>query len=82
MGPPTWLGRVVSIRNSKTVSVVVNRYARHKRYPQVVRTTKKFATHDPKEQAGLGDVVKIRLGRPVSKTKKFHLVEVVRKNPL
>ena len=82
MPAPTWVGRVVSIRASKTISVLVNRYARHKRYPQIIRTTKKFATHDPAEKAGLGDIVKIKLGRPVSKTKSFHLVDVVRKNPL
>lgn len=82
MPAPTYVGKVVSIRMQKTVNVAVNRYLKHKKYPVLVRRIKKFPTHDPEQSAGLGDLVKIQLGRPVSKTKRWHLVDVIKRNPL
>ena len=70
-------GTVVSSKNDKTVIVAVSRAARHRLYRKVIRQTKRYAVHDPENQATVGDLVTIEESRPVSKTKRWRLVEVM-----
>lgn len=73
------VGKVVSSKNDKTITVLVETYKRHPLYNKRVKYSKKYATHDEKNEANLGDTVKIRLTKPISKTKKYELVEVLEK---
>ena len=70
-------GTVVSDTNDKTISVKVNTYRKHRLYGKRVIQSKKFAAHDEANQAKVGDVVKIMETRPLSKSKKFRLLEIV-----
>lgn len=72
----TLVGKVVSTKNSKTITVAVDIYVKHPLYGKRFKKTKKFAAHDEQEQAKVGDVVKIISTRPYSKTKKFRLAEI------
>lgn len=69
-------GRVVSTKNSKTIIVAVDTYIKHPLYGKRFRKTKKFAAHDEKEEAKVGDIVKITSTRPYSKTKAFRLEKI------
>lgn len=71
------IGNVVSDRTPKTVVVEVTRLRRHPLYKRVMRVRKRYATHDPNEEAKLGDLVRIEEGRPYSAQKRFHLAAVV-----
>ena len=71
------IGTVVSDKNDQTVVVAVERATRHRLYRKVIRRTKRYPVHDPQNQATLGDVVRIEECRPVSKTKRWRLVEVL-----
>ena len=75
----TLQGRVVSNKTDKTISVLVESYRKHRLYGKRVKYSKKYATHDEDNTANLGDLVRIEECRPMSKTKKFKLVEVVEK---
>jgi len=70
-------GTVVSAKNDQTVIVAVSRATRHRLYGKVVRQTKRYPVHDPENQATLGDLVVIEECRPISKTKRWRLVEVL-----
>lgn len=70
-------GIVVSDKTDKTCTVLVKNYRKHRLYGKRVVQTKKFATHDENNQAKIGDVVKIMETRPLSKTKRFRLLEIV-----
>ncbi len=72
------IGVVVSDRMTKTVVVQVTRMVRHPLYQKVVRRMKKFKVHDPESKAHLGDEVRIEETRPLSKEKRWRLVEVLR----
>lgn len=72
-------GTVVSSTNDKTITVLVESYRKHKLYGKRVKQTKKFAAHDEANIAEVGDVVRIMETRPLSKTKRFRLLEVVEK---
>lgn len=63
----------------KTITVAVERRVKHPIYGKFVKTTKKFHAHDENNQCGVGDVVKIMETRPLSKTKRWRLVEIVEK---
>lgn len=69
-------GRVVSTKNTKTIIVAVDIYIKHPLYGKRFRKTKKFAAHDEKEEAKVGDIVKITSTRPISKTKTFRLEKI------
>ncbi len=69
-------GRVVSTKNTKTIIVAVDIYVKHPLYGKRFRKTKKFAAHDEKEEAKVGDIVKITSTRPYSKTKTFRLEKI------
>ncbi len=70
-------GTVVAQNADKTISVSVENYIKHPKYGKRVKQSKKFATHDENNQAKVGDVVKIMETRPLSKTKRFRLLEIV-----
>ena len=69
-------GVVTSDKNAKTVTVKVERKVRHPLYGKIVRQSKKFAAHDEKG-CKIGDVVRIEESRPLSKTKRWAVVEKV-----
>ena len=69
-------GVVVSDKNAKTVTVRVERKVRHPLYGKIVRRSKKFAAHD-EQGCKIGDVVRIEESRPMSKTKRWAVVEKV-----
>jgi small subunit ribosomal protein S17 len=72
-------GIVVSDGMDKTVVVRVDRSFRHPRYDKTVRRSKKLAAHDEANEAHVGDRVRVVETRPLSKTKRWRLVEIVEK---
>ena len=75
----TKLGVVSSNRMDKTIIVNVERKVKHPLYGKFVKKTTKFHAHDEKNECSIGDTVKIMESRPLSKTKRWRLVEVVEK---
>ena len=73
------IGKVVSNSCDKTITVLVETYKTDKKYGKRVKYSKKYAAHDPKNEAVVGDTVRIVETRPLSKTKRYRLVEVVEK---
>ncbi len=71
------VGVVVSDAMDKTVVVRVDRKMRHPLYKKTVLRSKKFAAHDERNEAHVGDVVRIMETRPLSKTKRWRVVEIV-----
>ena len=74
---PVLIGKVVSASNNKTITVNVETSKRHPLYNKRVKYSKKYAAHDEKNIAKVGDTVKIRMTKPLSKTKRYELVEVL-----
>jgi len=72
------IGTVVSAKNNKTITVLVENYTRHPLYGKRVKSSKKYAAHDETNKAKVGDVVRLVETRPLSKTKRFTLVEIVK----
>ncbi|MCM3719761.1 30S ribosomal protein S17 [Fictibacillus phosphorivorans] len=72
-----YTGRVVSDKMDKTITVLVETYKTHSLYNKRVKYSKKLKAHDENNTAKIGDVVKIMETRPLSKDKRFRLVEVV-----
>ena len=75
----TRVGEVVSDKMDKTAVVAVTRLVRHPLYGRFVKKTSKFKVHDEKNECQTGDLVKIMETRPLSKDKRWRLLEVVRK---
>ena len=75
----TRIGVVTSNRMDKTVTVAVERKVKHPIYGKFVKKTTKFHAHDEKNECTIGDTVRIMETRPMSKTKRWRLVEVVEK---
>jgi small subunit ribosomal protein S17 len=73
------VGVVISDKMDKTITVAIERKMKHPIYGKFVKTTKKFKAHDEKNEGKVGDTVKIMETRPLSKTKRWRLVEVVEK---
>lgn len=71
------IGVVTSDKMEKTITVSIERRVKHPIYGKFVKTTKKFKAHDEKNDAKTGDTVKISETRPLSKTKRWRLVEVL-----
>ena len=71
------VGKVVSAANDKTITVLVETHKSHPLYGKRVKYSKKYAAHDEKNAAKVGDTVRIRATRPLSKTKRYELVEVL-----
>lgn len=72
------VGTVVSATNNKTITVLVETYKRHPLYGKRVKYSKKYAAHDETNKAKVGDTVRIVETKPISKTKKFYLKEIVK----
>jgi len=71
------VGEVISDKMDKTISVLIYRMVKHAKYGKYVKKTSVFKAHDENNQAKIGDIVKIRETRPLSKTKRWTLAEVV-----
>ena len=71
------IGKVVSATNDKTITVLVETYRNHPLYHKRVKYSKKYAAHDEKNIAKVGDTVRLLSTRPLSKTKRYELVEVL-----
>ncbi|GAD13881.1 30S ribosomal protein S17 [Geobacillus kaustophilus GBlys] len=74
-----YVGRVVSDKMDKTITVLVETYKKHPLYGKRVKYSKKYKAHDEHNIAKVGDIVKIMETRPLSATKRFRLVEVIEK---
>ena len=74
-----FVGRVVSDKNDKTITVLVETYKKHPKYGKRVKYSKKYAAHDETNKAQVGDKVRIVETRPLSKSKRFYLAEIVEK---
>ncbi len=74
------VGRVVSDRMAKTLVVVEDRRLLHPRYHKYVRRRTKYYVHDEGGEARVGDMVRIQESRPLSRLKRWRLVEVVRRS--
>jgi len=73
------IGVVTSNKMSKTITVAVERKVKHPIYGKFVKKTSKFHAHDDKNECSIGDTVRIMETRPLSKTKRWRLVEIVEK---
>ena len=72
-------GVVVSDKQDKTVVVSVERQVMHPVYKKFIRKSKKYAAHDENNQCGVGDRVKVMETRPLSKDKRWRVVEIIEK---
>jgi len=75
----TQVGKVVSNKMDKTIVVAVETYKKHDLYHKRIKYTKKFKAHDENNEAQIGDVVRVMETRPISKDKRWRLVEIVEK---
>ena len=73
------IGTVVSDKGDKTITVLVETYKKDPKYGKRVKYSKKYAAHDEQNLAKVGDKVRLVATRPLSKTKRYELVEVVEK---
>ncbi|MEG2620574.1 MAG: 30S ribosomal protein S17 [Bacilli bacterium] len=72
------IGKVVSDKGDKTIIFAVETYKTDPKYKKRVKYSKKYTAHDENNQAKVGDVVKVVETKPISKTKRFSLVEIVK----
>jgi small subunit ribosomal protein S17 len=73
------IGKVVSNKMTKSITVAVDRRVKHPIYGKFIHRTTKFMAHDEKNEAGIGDTVRISETRPLSKLKRWRLVEIIEK---
>ncbi len=73
------VGIVVSDKMDKTINVKVERKVKHPKYGKFLKKSTKFMAHDEKNEAGMGDTVRIMETRPLSKNKCWRLVEIIEK---
>ena len=73
------IGRVVSNKMDKSITVAVERKVKHPTYGKFVKKTTKLMAHDEQNESGIGDTVRIMETRPLSKNKRWRLVEVLEK---
>lgn len=71
------IGKVVSAKCDKTITVIVETYKKDPLYGKRVKYSKKYTAHDAENKAKVGDTVKIRSTKPLSKTKRYELVEIL-----
>ncbi len=76
------VGQVVSTKMQKTIVVEVEMRKAHPKYKRVIKSSKKFYAHDEQNSARIGDVVRIRECRPLSKLKRWQLEEIIRRSAL
>ncbi len=77
----TKVGKVVAKKMKKTVTVQVERQIRHPLYKKTIRRKQTFLVHDETEKCKLGDVVRIIETRPISKTKRWRVLEIIGQTP-
>ena len=75
----TRVGKVVSDKMDKTIVVAIEDHVKHPLYGKIVKRTYKLKAHDEKNECGIGDTVKVMETRPLSKDKRWRLVEIVEK---
>ncbi len=75
------IGRVISDKMQKTITVLVETRVQHPRFKKTITRRKKFYAHDEREEARIGDIVRIRETRPLSKLKRWRLVEIIQRAP-
>ena len=75
----TRVGKVVSDKMDKTIVVAVETNVKHPLYKKIMKRTTKFKAHDEKNECGIGDKVKIMETRPISKDKRWRLIDVIEK---
>jgi small subunit ribosomal protein S17 len=75
----TLIGKVVSDKMDKTITVLVETQRKHPLYKKMVKYSKKYHAHDEKNEAKIGDTVKIVQTRPLAKTVDYELVEILEK---
>lgn len=75
----TLIGKVVSDKMDKTITVLVETQRKHPLYKKMVKYSKKYHAHDEKNEAKIGDTVKIVQTRPLAKTVNYELVEILEK---
>ena len=73
------IGQVVSNKMEKSITVIVGQKVKHPVYGKFVKQSKKFTAHDEKNECGEGDTVRIVETRPLSKQKRWRLVEIIEK---
>jgi small subunit ribosomal protein S17 len=73
------VGIVTSTAMDKTITVAVKRFVEHPLYKKAIKRTSKFRAHDKNNECKVGDTVRIRETRPLSKTKRWRMVEIVKK---
>jgi small subunit ribosomal protein S17 len=73
------VGRVVSNKMNKTIVVVVESLKKHRIYKRTYKQTKRFQVHDEENTCQIGDVVRIEESRPLSKMKRWRLIEIVKR---
>lgn len=73
------IGKVVSNKMQKSITVLVERKVKHPMYGKFMTKSKKFMAHDEENTAGIGDTVRIAETRPLSKNKRWRLVEILEK---
>lgn len=73
------VGEVISDKMDKTITVQIFRRVRHEMYGKYLKKTSVYKAHDEKNQAKKGDLVRIQMTRPLSKTKRWRLMEIVTK---
>jgi len=76
------VGQVVSTKMQKTIVVEIEMRKAHPKYKRVMKSNKKFYAHDEQNSARVGDVVRIRETRPLSKLKRWSLEEIIRRSSL
>ena len=75
----TRVGQVVSDKMDKTIVVAIEDSVQHKLYKKVVKRTYKLKAHDENNECGVGDIVRVMETRPLSKDKRWRLVEIIKK---
>ena len=75
----TRIGKVVSDKMDKTITVEIEDHVKHPLYGKIVKKTVKFKAHDEKNECNIGDTVKIMETRPLSKDKRWRLVQIIEK---
>jgi small subunit ribosomal protein S17 len=75
----TLIGKVVSDKRAKTVTVLVERRTKHELYGKIVGRSRKYHAHDERGEYQLGDLVEIAEGRPISKTKSWVVTKLIQK---
>ena len=73
------IGKVVSNKMQKSITIAIDRKVKHPIYGKFMNKTTKFMAHDEKNEAGIGDTVRIMETRPLSKNKRWRLVEIIEK---